>query len=83
MDEDSWGLTSTGLGALNEEYRKKWRAVYDPTAYLPYATKPMFFVSGLTDQAFSAVSHKISTALVLGKVFYGYSASLAARALLE
>lgn len=76
-DTDSWGLSVGGLSALNESARAAWRQVYDPTAYLPYATRPMLFVSGMDDHAFSPVSHKASTCLVPGKVFFAYHSSLA------
>ena len=76
MDTDSWGLNTAGLSGLSETARAAWRAVYDPTAYLPYSTRPMLFVSGLTDHAFSSVSHKKSTELIPGKVFYAYAPSL-------
>ncbi len=73
---DNWALTEQGMATLSEEYRREWAKVYDPTVYLPYATKPMLFTTGMTDHAFSAVSHKKSTELIPGKVFFAYSASL-------
>lgn len=77
LDTDSWGLTTAGLAGLDDSRRAAWKSVYDPSAYLPYSTKPMLFVSGMTDHAFSPVSHKKSTAEIPGKVFYAYSSSLA------
>ncbi len=74
---DSWALHEQGMENLPESYREEWAKVYDPTAYLPYATKPMLFTSGMTDHAFSAVSHKKSTSLIPGKVFYAYTPALA------
>lgn len=72
LTEDSWGKTVAGTSAFTKERAEAWAEVYDPLAYLPYATKPMLFITGATDHAFSIQSQKKSTSLVPGKVFYSY-----------
>lgn len=76
LTTDSWGLSTAGLSSLDEKGREEWEKVYDPLSYLPYATRPMLFVAGMTDHAFSCVSRKKSTELVKGKTFFAYSSSL-------
>ena len=50
--------------------KEEWISLYDPSSYLPYATKPMLFVSGVDDEYFSAYNRQKSAELVKGKVFY-------------
>lgn len=57
-------------GAFGGTERQKWVSLYDPSAYLPYATKPMLFVSGVDDEYFSAYNRTRSAMLVPGKTFY-------------
>jgi len=75
--QDSWGLNTAGLSGLDVASRANWAAIYDPSAYLPYSTKPMLFVAGMDDHAFSSVSRALSTELIPGKHFYCYSTALA------
>ncbi len=57
-------------GAFGGKQREEWIALYDPSSYLPYATRPMLFVSGVDDEYFSAYNRQKSAELVKGKVFY-------------
>ena len=50
--------------------KETWIALYDPSSYLPYATKPMLFVSGLKDEYFSTYNRIQSASLIKGKAFY-------------
>ena len=58
----------TAFGGTDD--RDKWIALYDASSYLPYSTKPMFFVSGIDDIAFSVTNRVKLHALPKGKVFY-------------
>ena len=53
-----------------------WMDLYDPSSYLPYATKPMLFLSGCDDAFFEAVYRQKSADLVKGKVFYSQRSCL-------
>lgn len=69
-DDSYWtaadkNATFGGEGKLDE-----WVAVYDPSSYLPYSTKPTFFVSGVADNCFSAQNRMKSAKLNKGKSFY-------------
>ena len=57
-------------GKFGGERKQEWIELYDPSSYLPYATKPMMFVSGVDDDWFSAYNRQASADLVKGKVFY-------------
>ena len=57
-------------GKFGGTQREEWISLYDPSSYLPYATKPMLFVSGVDDEYFSAYNRQKSAELVKGKVFY-------------
>lgn len=57
-------------GKFGGEQKQEWISLYDPSSYLPYATKPMLFVSGVDDEYFSAYNRQKSAELVKGKVFY-------------
>ena len=57
-------------GKFGGEKKEEWISLYDPSSYLPYATKPMLFVSGVDDEYFSAYNRQKSADLVKGKVFY-------------
>ena len=57
-------------GTFGGEDLEGWIARYDPSSYLPYATKPMLFVSGINDNCFSVSARVKSYALPKGKVFY-------------
>ena len=60
----------TNKGAFGGEERDEWIARYDPSSYLPYAIKPMLFVSGIDDNCFSVSSRAKSYELPKGKVFH-------------
>lgn len=68
--------TWTKSGTFGGENKDKWIELYDPSSYLPYATKPMLFVSGLDDEYFSTYNRTQSAALVKGKVFYSQRRNL-------
>lgn len=57
-------------GLFGGDKKEEWISLYDPSSYLPYATKPMLFVSGVDDEYFSAYNRQKSADLVKGKVFY-------------
>lgn len=57
-------------GLFGGDKKEDWISLYDPSSYLPYATKPMLFVSGVDDEYFSAYNRQKSADLVKGKVFY-------------
>ena len=57
-------------GSFGGAQREEWISLYDPSSYLPYATKPMLFVSGVNDEYFSAYNRQKSAELVKGQVFY-------------
>ena len=57
-------------GTFGGENKEKWIELYDPSSYLPYATKPMLFVSGLDDEYFSTYNRIQSASLIKGKAFY-------------
>lgn len=57
-------------GEEGTEGRQKWIECYDPSSYLPYATKPMLFVAGIDDNAFSVLNRVKSYGLVPAKTFY-------------
>lgn len=57
-------------GKFGGTQQEQWISLYDPSSYLPYATKPMLFVSGVNDEYFSAYNRQKSAELVKGKVFY-------------
>lgn len=57
-------------GEEGTEGREKWIDRYDPSSYLPYATKPMLFVSGIDDNAFSVLNRVKSYESVPAKTFY-------------
>lgn len=57
-------------GSFGDEKKEEWISLYDPSSYLPYATKPMLFVSGVDDEYFSAYNRQKSAELVKGQVFY-------------
>lgn len=65
-NDTTWLKNGTFGGAQREE----WISLYDPSSYLPYATKPMLFVSGVDDEYFSAYNRQKSAELVKGEVFY-------------
>lgn len=75
VHEDSF-WTKRGGTFGGEENRQNWIAHYDPSSYLPYATKPMLFVSGIGDNCFSLVNRVRSAELVKGKVFYSQRSDL-------
>ncbi len=52
-------------GMPYDEQMQDWANTYDPTAYMPFVTKPILFVSGMTDSA-----------LINGNVYFEYSADL-------
>ncbi|MBE7078429.1 MAG: hypothetical protein E7380_01035 [Clostridiales bacterium] len=56
--------------------KERWAELYDPSTYLPYATKPMLFVSGVDDEWFSAYNRTQSAALVKGKTFFAQRTKL-------
>jgi dienelactone hydrolase len=74
--EDSKWRGSKFGGSAGSEDRDTWIEQYDPSAYLPYATKPMFFVSGVDDNCFSVVSRVKSYNLVPAKKFYSQRSDL-------
>lgn len=57
-------------GIFGADKKQEWIDLYDASSYLPYATKPMMFVSGVDDEFFSAYNRQTSADLVPGKVFY-------------
>ena len=64
-------------GEFGGEQREEWISLYDPSSYLPYATKPMLFVSGVDDEYFSAYNRQKSAELVQGTVFYSQRTNIA------
>lgn len=66
----------TPSGTFGGEDKEQWIELYDPSSYLPYATKPMLFVSGLDDEWFSTYNRTKSAELVKGKVFYSQRRNL-------
>jgi dienelactone hydrolase len=63
----------TAYGGLNKD---GWIAKYDASSYLPYSTKPMFFVSGIDDNAFNVENRVKLHSLPKGKVFYSQRSDL-------
>jgi hypothetical protein len=63
-------------GTFGGADKQKWIELYDPSSYLPYATKPMLFVSGLTDEYFSTYNRIQSASLIKGKAFYSQRTNL-------
>lgn len=57
-------------GIFGGARKQEWIDLYDASSYLPYATKPMLFVSGVDDAFFSVYNRQASANLVQGKVFY-------------
>ena len=72
-DDSFW---TNGHGTFGGDDKEDWIAKYDASSYLPYATKPMLFVSGINDGCFSLVNRMKSAALVKGKVFYSQRSDL-------
>lgn len=71
------GFWTNGYGDFGgEKDREQWIAQYDPSSYLPYATKPMLFISGIDDGFFSTVSRAKSAALIQGRAFYSQRSDL-------
>ncbi len=56
--------------------REEWIEKYDAQSYLPYSTKPMFFVSGINDTAFSVTNREKLHKLPKGKGFYSQRSDL-------
>ena len=73
--EDSFWTNGHGTFG-GEENRQQWINLYDPSSYLPYATKPMLFVSGIDDSCFAVENRVKSAELVKGKVFYSQRSDL-------
>ncbi len=65
---------STAFGG--ETGKQEWIDTYDASSYLPYATKPMFFVSGIDDIAFNVKNRAKIHSLPNGKVFYSQRSDL-------
>ena len=57
-------------GSYGGSNRQAWIDAFDPSSYLPYATKPMLFVSGIDDNCFPVEHRQRSADLVRGKTFY-------------
>lgn len=58
-------------GVWNSADKQKWIELYDPSSYVPYATAPMFFVSGTNDICFSTTGRMRTADLYQGeKAFY-------------
>lgn len=57
-------------GIFGGANRQAWIDAYDPSSYLPYATKPILFVSGVDDNCFTVEHRQRSADLVKGKTFY-------------
>ncbi len=70
------GFWTNGYGTFGGADKEKWIALYDPSSYLPFATKSMLFVSGIDDGFFSAVNRMRSAALVKGSAFYSQRTNL-------
>ena len=71
------GFWTNGYGSFGGvEGRQVWVELYDPSAYLPYATKPMLFISGIDDGFFSTVNRMKSAALVKGETYYSQRCDL-------
>ena len=71
------GFWTNGYGSFGDvEGRQVWIELYDPSSYLPYATKPMLYISGIDDAFFSTVSRAKSAALVKGEVYYSQRSEL-------
>ncbi len=73
--EDSFWTNRNGTFGGTEN-RQKWIELYDPSSYLPYATKPMLFVSGIGDTCFAVTNRSKSAGLVKGKTFYSQRSDL-------
>ena len=73
--EDSFWTNGHGTFG-GDANRQEWINLYDPSSYLPYATKPMLFVSGVDDLCFAAENRSKSAALVKGKTFYSQRSDL-------
>jgi dienelactone hydrolase len=54
----------------------EWIKLYDPSSYLPNATRPMMFVSGIGDGCFSAVNRMRSADLAPVKKYYSQRSDL-------
>lgn len=71
------GFWTNGYGDFGgADNLQKWIDLYDPSSYLPYATKPTLFISGIDDAFFSVVNRMKSAALIKGKAFYSQRADL-------
>jgi dienelactone hydrolase len=64
-------------GLFGGNRKQEWIDLYDASSYLPYATKPMMFASGVNDEFFSAYNRQASADLVKGKVFYAQRTNIA------
>ena len=72
--DSCWATNEKKFGG--EAHRAEWIKIYDPSSYLPNATKPMLYISGIDDAFFSTVSRAKSAALVKGEVYYSQRSEL-------
>jgi dienelactone hydrolase len=72
--DSCWATNEKKFGGT--EHRAEWIKLYDPSSYLPNATKPMLYISGIDDAFFSTVSRAKSAALVKGEVYYSQRSEL-------
>lgn len=72
--DSCWTTNEKKFGG--EAHRAEWIKIYDPSSYLPNATKPMLYISGIDDAFFSTVSRAKSAALVKGEVYYSQRSEL-------
>ena len=72
--DSCWATDEKKFGGT--AHRAEWIKLYDPSSYLPNATKPMLYISGIDDAFFSTVSRAKSAALVQGEVYYSQRSEL-------
>lgn len=72
--DSCWATNEKKFGGT--EHRAEWIKLYDPSSYLPNATKPMLYISGIDDAFFSTVSRAKSAALVQGERYYSQRSDL-------
>jgi dienelactone hydrolase len=72
--DSCWATNEKKFGG--EAHRAEWIKIYDPSSYLPNATKPMLYISGIDDAFFSTVSRAKSAALVQGERYYSQRSDL-------
>jgi hypothetical protein len=72
FEDDFW----IDKGPFGWEKRQEWIKLYDPSSYLPNATKPMMFVSGISDGCFSVINRMRSADLAPVKKYFSQRTDL-------